>query len=68
MVGLYIEDTFFALSMGQWLPCPLAIWNFLMAILFNLVRSTVVRSTVVRRTVTKHLDRSQNWSDGPILH
>ena len=36
--GLHIDETIFGLSISQWLPCPLAIWNLLfgMAILLNL--------------------------------
>ena len=36
--GLHIEEKIVGLSISQWLPCPLAIWNLLfeMAILLNL--------------------------------
>ena len=39
--GLYIDVKIVVLSISQWLPCPLAIWNLLfgMAILFNLLMS-----------------------------
>ena len=42
--GLYIDDEIVGLSIIQWLPCPLAIWNllFVMAILLNLVEVTGV--------------------------
>ena len=42
--GLHIE-----LSISQWLPCPLAIWNLLfgMAILLNLVKSIFVTHSLV---------------------
>ena len=35
--GLHIDENFVGLSINQWLPCPLAIWNLLfeMAILLN---------------------------------
>ena len=41
MSGLHIDDKIVGLSISQWLPCPLAIWNLLfgMAILLNLVKS-----------------------------
>ena len=37
---LHINDKIVGLSISQWLPCPLAIWNLLfkMAILLNLVK------------------------------
>ena len=37
--GLHIDGKIVGLSISQWLPCPLAIWNLLfgMAILLNLV-------------------------------
>ena len=37
--GLHIDEKIVGLSISQWLPCPLAIWNLLfgMAILLNLV-------------------------------
>ena len=37
----YTDDKIVGLSISQWLPCPLAIWNLLfeMAILVNLVKS-----------------------------
>ena len=37
--GLHIDENIVGLSISQWLPCPLAIWNLLfgMAILLNLV-------------------------------
>ena len=37
--GLHIDDKIVGLSISQWLPCPLAIWNLLfgMTILLNLV-------------------------------
>ena len=43
--GLHIDDKIVGLSISQWLPFPLAIWNLLfwMAILLNLVRS--IRNT-----------------------
>ena len=36
--GLHIDEKIVGLSISQWLPCPLAIWNLLfeMAILLNL--------------------------------
>ena len=36
----YIDEKIVGLSISQWLPCPLAIWNLLfgMAILLNLVK------------------------------
>ena len=39
--GLHIDETIVGLSISQWLPCPLAIWNlvFGMAILLNLVKN-----------------------------
>ena len=39
--GLHIDEKIVGLSISQWLPCPLAIWNLLfgMAILFNLVKA-----------------------------
>ena len=35
---IYIYDTIVGISVSQWLPCPLVIWNLLfgMAILLNL--------------------------------
>ena len=38
MTGLHIDEKIVRLSICQWLPCPLAIWNLLfgMAILLNL--------------------------------
>ena len=38
--GLHIDEKIVGLSINQWLPCPLAIWNLLfgMAILLNLVK------------------------------
>ena len=38
--GLRIDERIVGLSISQWLPCPLAIWNLLfgMAILLNLVK------------------------------
>ena len=37
--GLHIDEKIVGLSISQWLPCPLAIWNlFRMAILLNLVK------------------------------
>ena len=38
--GLHIYEKIVGLSISQWLPCPLAIWNLLfeMAILLNLVK------------------------------
>ena len=38
--GLHIDEKIVGLSIRQWLPCPLAIWNLLfgMAILLNLVK------------------------------
>ena len=40
--GLHIDEKIVGLSISQWLPCQLAIWNLLfgMAILLNLVKST----------------------------
>ena len=40
MGGLHIDDKIVGLSISKWLPCPLAIWNFLfgMAILLSLVK------------------------------
>ena len=37
---LHIDEKIVGLSISQWLPCPLAIWNLLfgMAILLNLVK------------------------------
>ena len=37
----YTDEKIVGLSISQWLPCPLAIWNLLfgMAILLNLVKS-----------------------------
>ena len=39
--GLHIDDKTVGLSISQWLPCLLAIWNLLfgMAIWLNLVKS-----------------------------
>ena len=39
--GLHIDEKIVGLSISQWLPCPLAIWNLLfgMAILLNLLPS-----------------------------
>ena len=41
--GLHIYEKIVGLSISQWLPCPLAIWNLLfgMAILLNVVDSHV---------------------------
>ena len=38
--GLHIDEKIVGLSISQWLPCPLAVWNLLfeMAILLNLVK------------------------------
>ena len=38
--GLHVDDKIVGLSISQWLPCPLAIWNMLfgMVILLNLVK------------------------------
>ena len=43
------------LSICQWLPCPLAIWNLLfgMAILLNLVKS--LTASLRKRTMIEHL-------------
>ena len=37
---IHIDEKIVGLSIGQWLPCPLAFWNLLfgMAILLNLVK------------------------------
>ena len=42
--GLFIDDTCVGLSISQWLPCPLAIWNLLfgVAILLNLVKIVII--------------------------
>ena len=42
--GLQIDEKMFGLSISQWLPFPLAMWNLLcgMAILLNLVKSSWV--------------------------
>ena len=42
--GLYIDDKIVGLSISQWLPCPLAIWNLLfgVAILLSLAKSVFV--------------------------
>ena len=45
--GLHVDDKVVGLSISQWLPCPLAIWNFsfgmaiLLKIYSNLARSVV---------------------------
>ena len=40
LIRLHIDEKIVGLSISQWLPCPLAIWNLLfgMAILLNLVK------------------------------
>ena len=50
MGGLHIDDKIVGLSISQWLPCPLAIWNVLfgMAILLNLVK----REDLLVRTIS----------------
>ena len=30
--GLHIDDKIVGLSISQWLPCPLAIWNLLFGV------------------------------------
>ena len=42
--GLYKDDNIVGISISQWLPCPLAIWNLLfeMAILLNLVKTLLI--------------------------
>ena len=42
--GLHIDEKIVGLSISQWLPCPLAIWNLLfeMAILLNLVKYNIL--------------------------
>ena len=42
--GLHIDDKIVGLSISQWLPCPLAIWNLLfgMAVLLNLNRNWII--------------------------
>ena len=42
--GLHIDEKIFGLSISQWLPCPLAIWNLLfeMTILLNLVKKFLI--------------------------
>ena len=46
MGGLHIDEKIVGLSISQWLPCPLAIWNLLfgMAILLNLVNKRAFRT------------------------
>ena len=41
IVLMLVIETIIGLSISQWFPCPLAIWNLLfgMAILLNLVKS-----------------------------
>ena len=49
----------FGLSISQWLPCPLAIWNLLfgMAILLNLVKSLLYG---IPQTALQRLQKVQN--------
>ena len=44
--GLHIDEKIVGLSISEWLPCPLAIWNLLfgMATLLNLVKCVVMLS------------------------
>ena len=51
MGGLHIDEKIVGLSISQWLPCPLAIWNlsFGMAILLNLVKHSDV--SIIQRSI-----------------
>ena len=53
--GLHIDEKFFCLSINQWLPCPLAIWNLLfgMAVLLNLVKNSA--TPLIRPLYLSHM-------------
>ena len=52
MGGLHIDEKIVGLSISQWLPCPLAIWNLLfgMAILLNLVKHDIKLDTFTEKS------------------
>ena len=61
---LHIDHNIVGLSMSQWLPCPLAIWNFLfgMAILLNLESGSFIPIS----GINKHRRCSASFSNKPL--
>ena len=58
---LHIDEKIVGLSISQWLPCPLAIWNLLfgMAILLNIAAMETAAILIVQR----HFDSQQLLAD-----
>ena len=71
LIRLRIDEKIVGLSISQWLPCPLAIWNlFGMAILLNLIKSLMLlcslgytRNVLVGDTGDVKMKSETSWKD-----